>query len=304
MVGTAPDNDTYDYVYVYDINGNQWDKLPPPGQHKGRLVVINSKLTVFGGSDNTTRKITDKVTTYSNNSWNNIYPNMIKARKLPEAIIHLDYVIVAGGAIGDDTFSDDIELLNYKQLSHWVIARMKLPEPMWIPSLTISDNLLYIVGYTRATGRTRAAYKLSIDIITSPEDQLTSNHWTKLPLAPHYNTAIIPNTSPPVIVGGKIKGVTTTDIRVLDVPNNSWKKIASLTSPRSSTAIVPISTLTPSWSLEGILVEEVLKKLRNILLLEYRKEASGYARLLNMNLPMLSLALSILYSIKYHILFP
>ena len=241
MAGSAPDNDTYDYVYVYDINGNQWDKLPPPGQHKGRLVVINSKLTVIGGRDNTTRKRTNKVTTYSNSSWNNIYPNMIKARNLPGAMIHLDYVIVAGGAIADDTFSDDIELLNYKQSSHWVIARMKLPEPMRLPSLTISDNLLYIMGYSRATGRTSAAYKLSIDIITSPADQLTSNYWTKLPLAPHYNTAIIPNTSPPVIVGGKIKGVTTTDIRVLDVPNNSWKKIASLTSPRACTAVVSIN---------------------------------------------------------------
>ena len=157
-------------------------------------------------------------------------------------MVHLDYVIVAGGAIADETFSDDIELLNYKQSSHWVIATMKLPEPMAVPSLTISDNLLYIVGYTRATVRTSAAYKLSIDIITSPADQLSSNHWTKLPSAPHYNTAIIPNTSPPVIIGGKdIQCVTTADIRVLDVPNNSWKKIASLTSPRACTAVVPIN---------------------------------------------------------------
>ena len=242
MAGTAPDDDTYRYVYVYDINGNQWDRLPPPGQHMGRLVVINSKLTVIGGRDNTTSKRTNKVTTYNNNSWNNIYPNMIKARVKPGAVVQLDYVIVAGGGIADKTFSDDIELLNYKQSSHWVIARMKLPEPMWIPSLTISDNLLYIVGYSRATDRINAAYKLSIDIITSPTNQPTSNHWTELPPAPHYNTAIIPNTSPPVIIGGyDIQYVTTADIRVLDVPNNSWKKIASLTSQRSCTAVVPIN---------------------------------------------------------------
>ena len=242
MAGTAPDDGTYDYVYVYDINCNQWDRLPPPGQYMSRLVVINSKLTVIGGRDMITGKRTNKVTTYNNNSWNNFYPNMIKARFKPGALTHLDYVIVAGGRIADETFSDDIELLDYKQSSHWVIARMKLPEPMWRPSLTISDNLLYIVGYSAASGRTSAAYKLSIDIITSPADQLTSNHWTKLPPAPHYYTTIIPNTSPPVIIGGKdIQDVTTADIRVLDVPNNSWKKIVSLTSPRSSTAVVPIN---------------------------------------------------------------
>ena len=248
MAGNAPDYDTYGYVYVYDINGNQWDRLPPHGQHMGTLQIINSNLTVIGGVDNTTRKITNKVTTYNNNSWKNIYPNMIKPRVKPGVVTHLDYVIVAGGTLDDNTFSDDIEVLNYKQSSHWVIARMKLPEPMVVHSLTISDNLLYIVGYDRATAKTsatRAHQVPAVDIITSSAAQLTSNqtaHWTKLPPAPHYYTAVIPNSCPPVIIGGDdIQGVPTVDIRVLDVPNNSWKKIASLPTPRDCTAVVPIN---------------------------------------------------------------
>ena len=246
MAGDAPDDDTRRYVYVYDINGNQWDRLPPPGQFMGRLQIINSNLTVIGGRDNTTWKRTNKVTTYNNNSWKNIYPNMIKARVWPGAVTHLDYVIVAGGELDDYTFSDDIEVFNYKQSSHWVISRMKLPESMRLPSLTISDDLLYIVGYIRANGnRINAAHKIPADIITSSTAQLTSNqtaHWTKLPLAPHFNTAVIPNSCPPVIIGGDdIQDVPTDDIRVLDVPSNSWKKIASLATPRVSTAVVPIN---------------------------------------------------------------
>ena len=121
---------------------------------------------------------------------------------------------------------------------------MKLPEPMWDPSLTISNDLLYIVGYATAKGRTNTAYQVPVDTITSTaqhtSDQTT--HWTKLPPAPHYGTAIIPNSCPPVIIGGRDKqGVATIDITVLDVPNNSWKKIASLTTARSATAIVPIN---------------------------------------------------------------
>ena len=246
MAGDAPDDDTYRYVYVYDINGNQWDRLPPPGQYCGTLQIINNNLTVIGGRDTTTNKITNKVTTYNNNSWSKTYPNTIKTRLRPGAVTHLDYVIVAGGYLDDDTSSDDIEVLNYKQSSHWVIARMKLPEPMCIPSLTISDDLLYIVGYIRANGnRTNAAYQLPVDIITSSAAQLTSNqtaHWTELPPAPHFDTAIIPNSCPPVIIGGHdIQHVPTVDVRVLDVPNNSWKKIASLTTARVCTAVVPIN---------------------------------------------------------------
>ena len=245
MAGEAPDDDTYEYVYVYDINNNQWDRLPPSGQYRSILQIINSKLTVIGGRDNTTKKRTNKVTTYNNNSWSNEYPNLLKARSMPGVLTHLDYVIVAGGALDDNTYSDDIELLNYKQSSHWVIARMKLPVAMWAPSLTISNDTLYIVGYSRAIGRTSAAYGVSVDMVISSAAQLTSNqttHWTKLPKAPHGATAIIPNCSPPVIIGGQDKQyVPTVDIRVLDVPNNSWKKIASLTTARAATAVVPIN---------------------------------------------------------------
>ena len=245
MAGDAPDDNTRYYVYVYDINDNQWDRLPLPGQYMGTLQIVNSNLTVIGGGDNTTRKRTNKVTTYINNNWKNIFPNMIKARDRPGAVTHLDYVIVAGGSLDDNTFSDNIEVLNYKQSSHWVIARMKLPEPMWVPSLTISNDLLYIVGYSRAKGRTSAAHKVPVDIITSSTAQLTSNqtaHWTKLPSAPHCSAPVIPNSCPPVIIGGNDKQhVPTVDIRVLDVPNNSWKKIASLPTPRTCTAVVAIN---------------------------------------------------------------
>ena len=85
MAGDAPGRETYDYVYVYDINSNQWDRLPPPGQPLCTLQIINSKLTVIGGLDIATSKRTNKVTTYNNtnNSWRNEYPNLLKARNGP-----------------------------------------------------------------------------------------------------------------------------------------------------------------------------------------------------------------------------
>ena len=242
MAGTASDNKTYLNVYVYDINGNKWYKLPGPGQFMGRLVVINGELTVIGGMDVTTGKITNKVTTYNNRRWNNFYPNMIKARLKPGVGTYFDYVIVAGGILPDKTNCDRIEVLDYKQSSHWIIAGIKLPQPMWSPSLTISDNHLYIVGYNRYTKGIKAAYKHSIDTIIISTDQLTRAYWSNLPLAPYYCTTIMSNSSLPMLIGGSdIWGVTTADIRVLDVSNNSWQKIASLTSPRAFTAVVPIN---------------------------------------------------------------
>ena len=59
MADGAPQNDTYNHVYVYDIRSNQWDTLPPPKQYMGRLQIINDKVTIIGGRDRATKKRTE-----------------------------------------------------------------------------------------------------------------------------------------------------------------------------------------------------------------------------------------------------
>ena len=245
MAGRAElqDKEAYNYVYVYDIDSNQWDRLPPPGQHEGALLIINNKLTVIGGCDNTTTtyKVTSKVTTYNNNSWSNEYPNLQIGRQRPGAVTHLDYIIVAGGNLDIFIKSDDIELLNYKQSSNWEIAAMKLPLPIQCPFLTISDDTLYFVGYHGPT-LIGSAYAVSVDTVTSSKIQ---DSWTKLPPLPYSYSAMIPRSNPPVLVGGKHWGeqqhAPTDDIMMLDIPSYSWKKIASLKTARAATAVVPIN---------------------------------------------------------------
>ena len=266
MADAAPDNNTYNYVYVYDINSNHWDKLPPPRQYMGRLLVIDNRITVIGGRDSATKKRTNKVKTFSNSKWINYYPNLLKARFKPGVTIHSQYVIVAGGILNDDTFSDSIELFNWRENAYWVMSWMKLPKPMWAPVLNISDNLLHVVGYNTMNGNSRKVYQVPVDMVTSSAARLISNqtaHWTELPPAPHANTAVIPNSCPPVIIGGRDEqGVPTADIRVLDAPTNSWKKIGSLTTARVATSVVPIdhdSILIIGGYTGGHGAEEVLK---------------------------------------------
>ena len=238
------DKEAYNYVYVYDIDSNQWDRLPPPGQHRGTLLIINNKLTVIGGCDNNEiYKATSKVTTYNNNSWSNEYANLQKGRKEPGAVTHLDYVIVAGGSSLCSSYNvhDDIEILNYKQSSNWEIATVKLPLPTERPFLTISDSTLYFMGH-HGTTIIGSAYAMSVDTVTSSEIQ---DSWTKLPPLPYTYSAMIPRSHPPVLVGGKKnqdeQHAPTDDIMVLDIPSYSWKKIASLKTARVATAIVPIN---------------------------------------------------------------
>ena len=249
MAGSVPQRETLGYVFSYDINNSEWSRLPPPGHYTGILQIINDQLTVIGGQDTDTNKRTNKVSTFDNstNQWKRCYPDLTKPRNKPGVVTHEDHVVVLGGAIDDGVYSDDIEVLNWTQPLHWMKSNIKLPEPMWRPSLTISHDQLYIVGYSLPNGNvTSRAYQIPINSIISsigqPPTSGQSNNWNTLPNAPHYSTALLPQSHPPVIIAGfDIQYVPTSDVAILDITKNTWNRVASLSTPRNYVAVVPIS---------------------------------------------------------------
>ena len=248
MAGEVPDDDTYDHVYCYNITTDQWEQLPPHKYIQGRLQIINGHLTVIGGWNINTNMATNNVSTLINNSWTNHYPNLSRARCKPGVVSHSEYVIVAGGVKDKNTFHNDIEILNTTQPSHWIMTSILLPEPMWNIFPTISDNMIVIVGYTGANTFS-SSYQLPVGIITSsttpPATSGQPVQWMKLPSAPHYNTITIPNSHPPVIMGGHdLQYVPTSDVAMLDDSRNKWKRIASLSNPRAYLSAVPIDSDT------------------------------------------------------------
>jgi len=248
MAGDAPDSDTYYHVYCYNLTTNQWEQLPPPGHYMGILQIIDDKLTVIGGADNVTNKITNKVSTHVtvNNSWTNYFPNLLRARSKPGVVSHSEYVIVAGGGEGG---SDDIEILNTTQPSQWMMTSILLPEPMWDIYPTITDKKILIVGYSTSTGKIKRSYQLPVDkITTSTTPDPTSDYpvqWMKLPSAPHFSTRTIPNSHPPVIMSGYDPQYgPTSDVAMLNYSTNKWNKVSSLSSPRKGVALVSIDSDT------------------------------------------------------------
>ena len=226
-------------VYKYELDKNQWSVLPPLLQYYGIPVNTDNQLTVIGGRHSTTRKPTTQVTTFTNNRWNNdTYPNLSVARVLPSVVPYHQYVIVAGGLGDDKTALDTIEVLNVSSC-HWMIVNTHLPQPMYRISATVCADSFTIVGYDNADKqRSNGTFTIPIDEIISQQQQtqqsLTSStdkdntKWHTLANAPYWKTALVPNTSPPVIIGGSKQGNTVNDITMYDDTNNRWKKIASL----------------------------------------------------------------------------
>ena len=250
--GGTPVEDALHKVYVYDVNTDQWSQLPPSGHYLGIPHIIGGRLAIIGGRLSATKKRTNKVSTFDEDSqtWISYYPDLLSVRSKPGVVSHLEHVIVAGGtrptAEDDETpvVQDDIEVLNWIENSHWRKVSIKLPVPMYGFTPTISDDHLIIVGYHGAEMKGyNAAYKIPVANITSIDQQHNSDtptKWTEL--TDHWFTALVPSSSPPVVVGGNdtTNTITTADIKMYDNSNKSWKKIGSLSSARSTVAVAAV----------------------------------------------------------------
>ena len=234
-------NDTskiYD-VYKYNSNKNQWSVLPPLQQYCGIPVSISNQLTIISGRCSTPPyKPTNLVTTYDGKSWNNTYPNLSVARLVPAVVPYHQYVIVAGGEGDGDNVLDSIEVFDItKSHDHWMIVNTHLPQPMYAISATICGDSFTIVGYTGTDNkRYREAFTIPIEGIFSLSQQSHSlsstdkdnTKWHKLAHAPYWKTTLVPNTSPPVIIGGSKQDITVNDITIYDDASNKWNNISSL----------------------------------------------------------------------------
>ena len=239
-------------VYVYDVNTNHWDRLPPSGHYRGVLHIIGAKLTIIGGRLSATNNRTNKVSTFNeyNQTWTSYYPDLLKVRSGPGVVSHQEHVIVAGGTRGEGidgyrVAQDDIEILNWIENSHWRIVPIKLPVPMFSFKPIISDNHLVIVGFRAANiSRRRSAYKIPVAAITLTDQQdvhYAHIEWIKMTKATHWFTSLIPNSSPPVIVGGEDGTRTATaDIEMYNYSNHTWEKVGSLLSARSYATVSAI----------------------------------------------------------------
>ena len=251
--GTCPNDPKNNYnVYKYQLDKNQWSVLPPLQQCYGVPVNMNDHLTVIGGKKK--NKPTNLVTTYDDNNWNNTYPKLSIARFWPAVVPYHQYVIVAGGRDHDNNVLDSIEVFDIMK-SHWMIVNTHLPKPMYGISATICGDSFIIIEYTCSDNvNTLMCYKDTFmfpvgDMLLLPQQthSLSSTDkdntkWHQLANAPYWSTALVPNTSPPIIVGGSDEqDNTVNDIAIYDDKSNKWNKISSLPISSAYTIVAVIN---------------------------------------------------------------
>ena len=258
--GESPDEFAIRNVFAYSLLKDQWERLPELKDHSNGIpVVAAAELFVIGGKGTKrNKKFSNLVSKYDENGPNNeqkwkSYPSMRKERFGPLALAYNDHIIVAGGkytAIQSlyDRLHDDIEILNIKDRDmKWRSVPTQLPMRMWVPSATISDDHLWIAGFNndhsislnQRDQRSDEVFCIPMNYIFDQENM--KKKWTHLKrLVPYYSAAVIPNTSPLVLVGGDTQDARNTMNAIVKYNplNDHWDEVASLDGPSQAYASV------------------------------------------------------------------
>ena len=229
-------NDDY-LMFSYKLIDDQWRMLPILPQCRGVPTNINNDISYIGGHDRSTGRSTNKVITLLNNQWTIQYPNMTTSRCNHAAVTYEHYTIVAGGVGEDGSTLDTIEVFNCNNYQ-WTILSTPLPQPMKFINATTCNQSFIIAGYDGADGSSyNGTFIITMGSLvgTEQEDSLTSstsehdNKWSQLCSTPYWDTTIVPNTTPPVIIGGSDQqGKVVNNISLYDDSSNSWRTVSSL----------------------------------------------------------------------------
>ena len=228
-------NDGY-LMFSYKLIDDQWRMLPVLPQRYGVPTNINNDISYIGGYDRSTNRSTNKVITLLNNQWTVQYPNMTTARHHHAVVSYQHYTIVAGGEGEDGSTLDTIEVFNCNNYQ-WTILSTHLPQPMKGINATTCNQSFIIAGYDGADGSAyNGTFIITMDSLvgTEQEHSLTSstsehdNEWSELFKTPYWNTTIVPNTTPPVIIGGSKQRKAVNNISLYDDSSNSWRTVSSL----------------------------------------------------------------------------
>ena len=244
-------------VQVYSINHHTWSTLPPSPQYYAQAASINGQLVLIGGREPSSGTVTNLMSTWNGQIWQQQLPPMPTKRFRPGVTTYQNLVVVAGGR-GEDgrTLLSSIAILNITTLQWSTPDNFTLPRPMYAMQFSISNAHLYVasatIAYDVATNEgtyNNTVWQLPL---TALENALTIEgdgysmshryHWIEIAPTPYYNSVLLQDTAHVVAVGGDEMSYTpTSNVLVYDPNNNMWTNVGQLGVPRIRCAGVSLS---------------------------------------------------------------
>ena len=135
-------------VLVYSTNEHKWSTLPNQ-QFGAAIAVLNNHVTLIGGQDVSTGKVTNTLSTWyeEEGRWKQVLPPMPTGRFRPAAICHANLLLVTGGVTEDvSTVLNTTDVLDLTTMKWSTPEGLNLPISLWGHHLALCDEYLYLVG--------------------------------------------------------------------------------------------------------------------------------------------------------------
>ena len=252
--GVCPGSDaTLDrVVQVYDLDKATWTKLPPAPQYNSEAAAINNQLVLIGGYEASSDTITNMVSTWTGQGWQQDIPAMPTKRVGPGVTTYNTYLMVAGGKAEDEqTLLGSIDVMDTTTRQWYTPANLQLPRPMSTMQITVSATHICVArasitydATTKTDSTSKRVWQLSVSTFSKVlvgEDS-GPHQWTEIAPTPHYQSTLLQDTVHPLAVGGRDDSdKSTTDIAVYDHHSNKWSTVGQLLEPRTLCTAVSLS---------------------------------------------------------------
>ena len=240
-------------VQVYDTITAEWTTLPPSPIYNSESTSVNGQLTLIGGVDASTGKITNSTITWDEEEkqWIPKVPLMPRKRFRP-CIIHCNnLMLVAGGEASDEkTFFDTIDILDMDSFT-WVKSNpFRLPLAMCGISCCVSSEYIYITsGAITKKQPTSTVFRIRTDklvqMVTSlpkVDWDLMSREWEPVSDTPHFDSGLVAHSDHPIVVGGHKSGEPTSDVSIYDPTTKTWSSIGQCVRPHLVSCAIAVSS--------------------------------------------------------------
>ena len=136
-------------VLVYSTKEHKWSTLHEQ-QRCAAIAVLNNHVTLIGGRDVSTGKVTNTHSTLceEEGQWKQVLPPMPTGRSRPAVICHANLLLVTGGVTEDESVLNTTDVLDLTTMKWSTPVGLNLPVPLWGPHLALCGEYLYLVGGT------------------------------------------------------------------------------------------------------------------------------------------------------------
>ena len=242
-------------VQVYNMDRRQWSKLPPAPQLHSEAVAIFNKLVLIGGEDASSCTVTNLVSTWTGQCWQQDLPPMPSKRVRPGVTTYGNIVIVAGGWTDVKNLLSTIDVLDIRMRQWWTPVSLQLPQPMFGLTITTCGTSIYVAGAfvhcTKAADIVRTSNRVwqlpmsKFSKALANAEQSIPPQWTEIADTPNYRSALLQGTAHLVAIGGHNQlDQPTSDIAIYNPCTNKWSTVGHLHTPRDRCSVASFSRLS------------------------------------------------------------